>query len=146
MPTRVLFLCTGNSARSQMAEAFLRKYAGDRFEVHSAGLDPKNIHSLAIQVMQEAGIDISGQTSKGISTYLGKLLFKYLITVCDDADKNCPTVWPGVNQRMHWSFEDPAAFEGTDEEKLAKFREIRDKIDQRLKAWLEDQGVNQYKL
>lgn len=143
MPTRVLFLCTGNSARSQMAEAFLRKYAGDRFEAHSAGLEPKNIHPLAIQVMREKGIDISNQASKGVDTYLGKTLFQYLVTVCDDAEKNCPTVWPGVNQRMHWSFEDPAAFEGTDEEKLAKFREIRDKVEQRLIAWLEEQGVTQ---
>jgi arsenate reductase len=146
MPTRVLFLCTGNSARSQMAEAFLRKYAGDRFEAHSAGLEPKNIHPLAIQVMQEKGIDISNQASKGVDTYLGKALFQYLVTVCDDAEKNCPTVWPGVNQRMHWSFEDPAAFEGTDEKKLAKFREIRDRIEQRLKAWLEEQGVTKQKL
>ena len=146
MPTRVLFLCTGNSARSQMAEAFLRKYAGDRFEAHSAGLEPKHIHPLAIQVMREKGIDISNQASKGVDTYLGKALFQYLVTVCDDAEKNCPTVWPGVNQRMHWSFEDPAAFEGTDEEKLAKFREIRDRIEQRLKAWLEEQGVTKQKL
>ena len=140
MPTRVLFLCTGNSARSQMAEAFLRQYGGDRFEAHSAGLEPRDIHPLTIRVMQEAGIDISGQSSKGIDTYLGKTLFQYLITVCDDADKNCPTVWPGVSQRMHWSFEDPVAFEGTDEEQLAKFRQIRDLIEQRIKSWLAEQG------
>jgi arsenate reductase len=126
-----------------MAEAFLRKYAGDRFEAHSAGLEPKNIHPLAIQVMQEKGIDISNQASKGVDTYLGKALFQYLVTVCDDAEKNCPTVWPGVNQRVHWSFEDPAAFEGTDEKKLAKFREIRDRIEQRLISWLEAQHDTQ---
>ena len=141
MPTRVLFLCTGNSARSQMAEAFLRKYAGDRFEAHSAGLEPKSVNPFTIRVMQEVGIDISDQTSKGVNTYLGKVLFQYMITVCDDADKNCPTVWPGVNQRMHWSFEDPAAFEGTDEEKLTKFREIRDLIEKRIQAWLEEQDI-----
>lgn len=141
MPNRVLFLCTGNSARSQMAEAFLRKYAGDHFEVHSAGLEPKDVNPFTIQVMQEVGLDISDQTSKGVDTYLGKVLFQYLITVCDDADKNCPTVWPGVNQRMHWSFKDPAAFEGTDAEKLARFRGIRDQIDERIQAWLEEQGV-----
>ncbi|MFZ5921570.1 MAG: arsenate reductase ArsC [Chloroflexota bacterium] len=140
MPARVLFLCTGNSARSQMAEAFLRKYGGDQFEVHSAGLEPKSIHPLTVRVMQEAGMDISGQTSKGINTYLGKILFQYLITVCDDADRNCPTVWPGVNRRMHWSFEDPAAFEGTDEEQLAKFRQVRDLIGQRISSWLAEQG------
>ncbi|RJQ41199.1 MAG: arsenate reductase ArsC [Anaerolineaceae bacterium] len=141
MSTRVLFLCTSNSARSQMAEAFLRKYGGDRFEVFSAGLEPKEIHPMTIQVMQEIGIDISGQTSKGIDTFLGKVLFQYLITVCDDAEKNCPTIWPGVNQRFHWSFEDPAAFEGADKEKLAKFREIRDKIKQRIKSWVEEQNT-----
>lgn len=141
MTTRVLFLCTGNSARSQMAEAFLRKYAGDRFEAHSAGLEPKGVNPFTVRVMQEAGIDISGHTSKGVDAYLGKVLFQHLITVCDDADKNCPTVWPGVNQRMHWSFEDPAAFEGTEEEKTARFREIRDRIDARIKAWLGEQGV-----
>ena len=142
MSTRVLFLCTGNSARSQMAEAFLRKYAGDRFEAHSAGLEPKGVNPFTIQVMQEAGIDISDQTSKGVNAYLGKVLFQYLITVCDDADKNCPTVWPGVNQRMHWSFEDPAAFEGTDAEKLTKFQEIRDRIERRIRVWLEEQGIS----
>jgi arsenate reductase len=107
---RVLFLCAGNSARSQMAEAFLRKYAGEHFEAYSAGLEPKQVNPFTIQVMQEAGIDISNQTSKGVETYLGKVLFQYLITVCDEADKNCPTVWPGVTNRMHWSFEDPAVF------------------------------------
>ena len=134
--TRVLFLCTGNSARSQMAEAFLRKYAGDRFEAHSAGMEPKGINPLTIQVMQEAGLDMSGHTSKGFETYLGKLLFQYLITLCDDAEKNCPTTWPGVSNRLHWHFEDPAAFVGTDAEKLARFRQVRDQIDQKVKTWL----------
>jgi len=138
---RVLFLCTGNSARSQMAEAFLRKYAGDRFEAHSAGLEPKGMNPLTIQVMKEAGIDVSGQRSKGISEYLGKVLFQYLITVCDDAEKNCPTVWPGVNVRLHWSFEDPAKFEGTIDQKLDKFRQVRDLIDASVKAWLTSQHI-----
>ena len=138
---RVLFLCTGNSARSQMAEAFLTTYAGDTFEAHSAGLEPKGVNPLTVKVMKEAGIDISGQASKGIETYLGKTLFQYLITVCDDADKNCPTVWPGVHQRMHWSFEDPARFEGTEEEKLAKFREIRDLIEKKIKEWVTEQNI-----
>jgi arsenate reductase len=137
---RVLFLCTGNSARSQIAEAFLRKYGGDRYEAHSAGLEPKGLNPFTVQVMAEAGIDVSGQTSKGVETYLGKVLFQYLITVCDDADKNCPTVWPGVNNRMHWSFQDPAAVEGTDEEKLAKFREVRDLIEAKIKGWLAEQS------
>jgi arsenate reductase len=136
---RVLFLCTGNSARSQMAEAFLRKYGGDRFEPHSAGLEPKGLNPLTVKVMSEVGIDISGHTSKGVDAYLGKVLFQYLITVCDDADKNCPTVWPGVNKRMHWSFQDPAAVEGMEEEKLAKFREVRDLIEKKIKEWLAEQ-------
>jgi len=138
---RILFLCTGNSARSQIAEAFLNKYAGEHFEAHSAGLEPKGLNPLTVQVMSEVGIDVSNQESKGLELYLGKVLFQYLITVCDDADKNCPTVWPGVNQRMHWSFEDPARLEGTAEEKLAKFREVRDLIETKIKAWLKQQKI-----
>ena len=137
---RVLFLCTGNSARSQIAEAFLRKYGSDRFEAHSAGLEPKGLNPFTVKVMQEIRIDVSGQTSKGVDTYLGKTLFQYLVTVCDDADKNCPTVWPGVGNRMHWSFQDPAAAEGTEEEKLAKFREVRDLIEVKIKEWLAEQS------
>ena len=133
---RVLFLCTGNSARSQMAEAFLRKYGGEQFEAYSAGLEPKGLNPFTVQVMQEVDIDVSGQQSKGVGTYLGKVLFQYLITVCDDAEKNCPSTWPGISKREHWSFEDPAALVGTDEEKLAKFREIRDQIETRIKAWV----------
>ena len=136
---KILFLCTGNSARSQMAEAFVRKHGGDRFEAHSAGLEPKGLNPFTVKVMDEVGIDVSGQISKGVDTYLGKVLFQYLVTVCDDADKNCPTVWPGVNQRMHWSFQDPAAVEGTEEEKLTKFREIRDQIEKKIKDWLAEQ-------
>lgn len=137
---KILFLCTGNSARSQMAEAFVRKYADDRFDAHSAGLEPKGLNPLTVKAMSEVGIDISGQTSKGVDTYLGKTHFQYLVTVCDDADKNCPTVWPGVNTRMHWSFQDPAAVEGSEEEKLAKFREVRDLIEARIKDWLAEQS------
>lgn len=139
MTTRILFLCTGNSARSQMAEAFVRKYGDDIFEAHSAGLEPRGLHPLTIEVMNEIGIDVSGQRSKGVDEYLGKVLFQYLITVCDDADKNCPTVWPGVSKRMHWSFEDPAALEGSHEEKVAKFREVRDQIESKIKSWLKEQ-------
>ena len=137
---KILFLCTGNSARSQMAEAFVRKYADDRFEAHSAGLEPKGLNPLTVKVMEEVGIDLSGQTSKSVDVYLGKTLFQYLVTVCDDADKNCPTVWPGVSTRLHWSFQDPAAVEGTEAEKLAKFREVRDLIDQKIQNWLAEQA------
>jgi arsenate reductase (thioredoxin) len=138
---RVLFLCTGNSCRSQMAEAFLRTYAGQYYEAYSAGLEPKPINPYTIQVMDEIGFDISGQTSKGVDVYLGKVLFKYLITVCDEAEKNCPATWPGVTSRFHWSFEDPAKFEGSPEEKLNKFREVRDLIQAKIIAWLEEQKI-----
>ena len=136
---KILFLCTGNSARSQMAEAFVRHYASDRFEAHSAGLEPKGLNPLTVKVMQEIGLDISAQTSKGIETYLGKTLFQYLITVCDDAEKNCPTVWPGISTKLHWSFEDPANFVGSEEEQLVKFREVRDQIQERVTNWLQEQ-------
>ena len=135
---RVLFLCTGNSARSQMAEAFLRKYAGDRFEVYSAGLEPKGIHPDTRRVMAEIGVDISHHSSKDLKQFLGQR-FGYLITVCANAEKNCP-IFPGVSVRMHWPFEDPAHFESSDDEKIAKFREVRDQIDARIPAWLAEQG------
>lgn len=133
---RVLFLCTGNSARSQMAEAFLREYAGDRFEVHSAGLSPSVINPYTYAVMAEQGLFLEGQRSKGVEEYLGKLLFQYVITVCDHADENCPTVWMTVANRLHWSFEDPAKFEGTEEQKLAKFRKVRDQIEKQVKSFI----------
>ena len=137
---RVLFLCTGNSARSQMAEGLLRKYGSDIFEAHSAGLTPKGVNPLTVRAMDEVGIDISNQTSKDINIYLGKTRFQYLITLCDDADENCPTGLPGINARMHWSFEDPARQVGIEEEKLAKFREVRDLIEQKIKAWVAEQS------
>lgn len=139
--TKVLFLCTGNAARSQMAEAFLRAYADEQFEAYSAGLEPTEIHPYTRQVMQEVGIDLSDQYAKSLKHYMGKKHFGYLITVCANADKNCPSVFPGLGQRLHWDLEDPVTFEGSDEEKLLKFREVRDQIDQRLQAWLAEQGI-----
>ena len=139
---RVLFLCTGNSARSQMAEAFLRKYAGDFFEAYSAGLEPKGVNPLSILAMSEVGIDMSSQKSKSVSEYLGRVFIQTLITVCDNAEKNCPTAWPGIVNILHWSFEDPAAFIGTEDEKLSKFREVRDQIDQKIKTWLAENGTS----
>jgi arsenate reductase len=134
--TRVLFLCTGNTARSQMAEAFLRKYGGDRFEVYSAGIEPDVINPHVYRVMEEVGLDLSGQRSKSVSEYMGRVHFGYMITVCADAEERCPAVFPGMGQRLHWPFEDPAAFEGTDEETVAKFREVRDRIEWRIEEWL----------
>lgn len=139
--TKVLFLCTGNSARSQMAEALLRKLASDRFEAFSAGLEPKGINPYTRRVMEEVGIDLAGQWSKDVTEYLGKVNFGYLITVCDHAEKNCPTTFLGVSNRLHWSLEDPAAFQGSDEQTLAKFREVRDDIDRRMQAWLASQPI-----
>jgi arsenate reductase (thioredoxin) len=136
---KILFLCTANSARSQMAEAFLKKYGGDKFEAYSAGLEPKGIHPYTEQVMEEIGTPLTGQTAKSFLEYMGKLHFAYLITVCAEAEKNCPTTFPGVGKRIRWSFEDPAAFAGPDEAKMAKFREVRDKIEQQIKEWLRNQ-------
>lgn len=133
----VLFLCTGNSARSQMGEAFLRQYAGERFEVHSAGLEPKGINPYTIRVMNEVGMDISSQWSKSTEEYMGKMFFRYIITVCGHADQNCPqALWAQGGARLHWAFDDPAAVVGSDDEKLAKFREVRDQVEQKIKSWL----------
>ena len=132
---RVLFLCTGNSARSQMAEAWLRHYAGERFEVHSAGLEPKGLHPLTVQVMEEAGLDMRGHTSKTLQSYLGQVHFGYLITVCSRAEEQCP-IFPGMGVRLHWPFEDPAVDVGDPQAQLQRFRRVRDEIEARVLAWL----------
>ena len=134
---RVLFLCTNNSARSQMAEAILRKYAGEKFEVHSAGLEPMEINPYTLKVLQEVGIDTSGLYAKPLSKYLGNTHFSYLITVCSKAEERCP-LFPGIGKRLHWPFEDPAEFRGSEEETLQKFREIRDQIEEHIKSWLKE--------
>jgi arsenate reductase len=135
---RVLFLCTHNSARSQMAEAFLRKYGEEFFEAHSAGLEPTEIHPLTYTVMEEVDININEHRCKGLDEYLTKIHVGYLITVCDNAEQKCP-IYPGVSVRQHWGFEDPAAFEGSEQEKLAKFREVRDHIEARVKIFIEEE-------
>ncbi len=139
--TKLLFLCTGNSARSQMGEALLRHHAGSHFEVYSAGLEPKGIHPYTIKVLNEIGLDIREQRSKNVREYMGFVHFGYMITVCSDADAKCPTTFPGVGQRLRWFFDDPAAVAGTDDEKLQTFRATRDLIDARLRAWLTELGV-----
>lgn len=136
--TTVLFLCTGNSARSQMAEAWLKKIAGDRLAVYSAGYEPQGINPFTRKVMEEVGIDLSGQSSKGVEEFLGKMKLDYLITVCDRAEKNCPTAFPGIRQRLFWPFADPAAVQGDDSAKLAQFRDIRDQIEARIRLWLRE--------
>jgi arsenate reductase len=137
--TRVLFLCTSNSARSQMAEALLRAYAGDRYQAYSAGLEPTEIHPLTKKVMAEVGIDISRQRSKSLKDYMGRVHFGYLITVCAQAERKCPSVFPGMGQRLHWDIEDPVQFTGSDEEKLDKFREIRGIVKKKVQDWVDGQ-------
>ena len=131
---RVLFLCTHNSARSQMAEGFLRALGGDRFEAASAGTEKTSVNPLAIEAMAERGIDISMHSSKVMDGLLDEP-WDYLVTVCDDANERCPFV-PGIRTRLHWSFPDPSRATGTREERLAAFRRVRDAIEARLSAWL----------
>jgi len=135
--TRVLFLCTHNSARSQMAEGFLRALAGDRFEAQSAGTEKTSVNPLAIKAMAELNIDLSSHTSKVYDGLL-KEHWDYLVTVCDDANERCPFV-PGSVKRLHWSFEDPSRAKGSEEERLQVFRRVRDQIRQRLAEWLKTQ-------
>ena len=127
MKTRVLFVCTENSARSQMAEGFLRQHGGDSFEALSAGADPSKLNPMAVEVMKEIGIDISGQHSKDVAQFLGQS-FHYVVRVCDKVREKCP-VLPGAIWYLDWSFEDPAKAEGSAAERLAVFRRIRDEIE-----------------
>jgi arsenate reductase (thioredoxin) len=131
MKKRVLFLCTHNSARSQMAEGLLRRMGGGQFEVFSAGTETTRVHPLAVDAMRELGIDISGHRSKTLAAFAGEH-FDYVITVCDRANETCP-IFPNDTARIHWSFEDPSAAEGTDEQRLKVFRNVRDMIQQRLR-------------
>ncbi len=136
MSTRVLFLCTGNSARSQMAEAILRREAGDRFEVHSAGSAPADfVHPMAVAVLAELGIILDGAHPKHLNLFLGQP-WDWVITVCDRARDACPT-FPGNAARIHWSFDDPAAAQGTDEERMCVFRRVRDEIRQRIRLFVQ---------
>src|SRR5690349_21616807 len=134
MKRRVLFLCTHNSARSQMAEGLLRHLAGDRFEAYSAGTEATQVRPLAITAMAELGIDIAGQESKTLDRYLGEP-FDAVITVCDQAAEACP-VFPGAKARLHWSFPDPSKATGTEAQRLAVYRQVRDDIAQHIRAEL----------
>jgi arsenate reductase len=135
---RVLVLCTGNSARSQMAEGLLRQEAGDRFEVFSAGTKPSFVRPEAISVMNEIGIDISGQRSKSVDEFAGQEL-DYVITVCDNAKEACP-LFPGSAKRLHWPFEDPASAQGSDDERKAIFRKVRDQIHGRIMTFANERS------
>ncbi len=136
----VLFLCTHNQARSQMAEAFLKRYGGDHFNVFSAGFEKREIHTYTKRVMKEQGLDLKGHTSKELKEVIGKSQFDIIITVCSKAEELCPTV-PGVDAHLFWDIEDPDLFEGSEEEMLGKFREVRDMIEKRIKKWLKGRGV-----
>lgn len=136
---KVLILCTGNSARSQMAEGLFRHEGGAQYEIFSAGTKPSLVRPEAIAVMREIAIDISGHRSKSVAEFEGQS-FDYVVTVCDNARNNCP-VFPGGTARLHWSFEDPVAVEGTEAERLAAFRRIRDQIYERVKAFFRDRAL-----
>jgi arsenate reductase len=133
-PIRVLVVCTGNSARSVMAEALLRQHGGDAYEVHSAGTEPKGINPLTVRVLDEAGIDHSWATSKSVTEFIGQT-FDYVITVCDEARQVCP-VFPGVHETLHWDYEDPAAVEGNEAERLAAFRSTLTTMASRIQAFV----------
>ena len=136
----VLFVCVHNSARSQMAEAFLNAIAGDRFEAQSAGIEPGVLNPYVVKAMAEVGIDISGNKTKDVTDFVKKgVIFAYVIAVCDEASaERCP-IFPGIAKRLHWSFPDPSALKGTDEEKLQGTREIRDRIRLQIEEWLREQ-------
>jgi len=137
----VLFLCTGNSARSQMAEGLLRHIAGDRFEVMSAGLEPKEeVHPLAVEVMRELDIDIANQKPKTVDVYLGRVPVHFLIVVCNKAQATCPRIWPGLmdGNRYYWPLDDPAALQGSADEQLALFRDVRDELQEKLREWADE--------
>jgi arsenate reductase len=139
---KVLFLCTGNSARSQMAEGLLRALAGEHFGVFSAGTEPKgSILPEVQQAMREVGIDTSTQWSKSVMEYMGKVNFGYVITVCADAEENCPAVFLNMGTHAHWPFDDPAKFSGDNETRLTSTRRVRDQIEERLRLWLVEQNI-----
>jgi arsenate reductase (thioredoxin) len=133
-PIRVLFVCTGNSARSVMAEALLRRYGGAAFEVYSAGTEPKGVNPLTLRVLADAGIDGSFARSKSVTEFLGQH-FDYVITVCDQARQACP-VFPGVHETLHWGYEDPAEAKGTEEERLAVFRRVFIGLGERIRTFI----------
>ena len=133
-PIRVIFVCTGNSARSQMAEALLRHDGGDRFEVVSAGVDPRGVHPLAVSALGQVGIDISEATSKPVGQFLGQR-FDYVITLCDRARASCP-VFPGGSETLHWGLDDPAEAEGTETERLAAFDRVLREVSGRIHAFM----------
>lgn len=139
-PIKVLFLCVGNSARSQMAEGLLRHLGQGRFEAYSAGSEPKGVHPLAVRVMGEIGIDISRQQSKSVARYLGTGHFGYIITLCAWDEDKCPTAFPDISVRLHWPLEDPAA--APEDRQQESFRAVRDQLRQRITSWMAETGTD----
>lgn len=137
MKRRILFLCTGNSARSQMAEGWLRHLAGDTFDVFSAGTHPVGLNPAAVEAMREVDIDLTSHRSKAVTEFAGQL-FDYVVTVCDRAKDTCP-LWLGQTRMVHWSFDDPAAVTGTSENQHQTFRRVRDEICEAIRRWLESE-------
>jgi len=136
---KVLFVCVHNSARSQMAEAFMNEMAGDRFESESAGIEPGLLNPFVVEAMKEAGIDISGNRTKAVFDFIkAGTLFHYIITVCDETSSDRCPVFPGYGKRLHWSFPDPSVLEGTDSEKLEATRKIRDEIRAKIEDWIHE--------
>lgn len=138
---KILILCADNAARSQMAEAVFKKHAQGRYTVHSAGLQPREIHPLTLRVLAENGHDTSGLQPKGLSAFLGKMTFAHVIFLCDRTERSCPYAFPGTLSRLSWPFEDPVAFEGDEEGKLEKFREVFGAIEKKILAWLAEGGA-----
>ena len=139
---RVLFLCAHNAARSQMAEALLRRHASDRFEVVSAGLEPTEIHPLTLRVLEEDATDTRDLRVEGLDRYMAKTTVHYAVIVCERSQAMCPRLYPFAQQVLYWPFEDPAAFVGTPNEQIEKFREVRDQIEAKLVAWLSELRVS----
>lgn len=138
IPIRVLFICTHNSARSRMAEAYLGLFGGERYEAESAGLDPRPVNPLVIEVMNEEGVDLAGKEPQSVfALYKAGRLYDYVITVCAESEDRCP-LFPGVQRRLHWPFPDPSALEGTHDERLARTRAIRDAIREQVRSWVEE--------
>jgi arsenate reductase len=140
MKKRFLFVCIHNSARSQMAEAFMNKLAGDRFEAESAGIEPAKINPIVVTAMQEKGIDLSGRKTKSVESMIARgPYFNYVVTVCDEtSSERCP-VFPGAVTRLHWPFADPSSFRGSDEEKLARTRIVREEVKHKIEDWIAQQ-------
>lgn len=136
----VLFVCSHNSARSQMAHGWLDRLAGDRFEVASAGVEPGVLNPLTVRVMGEVGIDLSTHMARDIKEYLGRWKVDFLIIVCDKASQTCPRIWPGVGERLEWSFDDPSAAQGSEEQRLEVFRRVRDEIRETVEQWIESRA------